>query len=200
MIYLAPIGFDPSHIIAGIVEEGISEDDRVVLITPEANLEEQRFREARQEVDSFLETVGKATIETLTVDHTAFEESIITIARFIEEQDEPITLNASQAAREILLATVVAAMIQREEIESVTVFSDVDRQNIEADLPFSVSITENQEAVLAELTEEMKLSELAETLGIDKSTASRRINKMRDDHLIEEMTIVDGAKAEKEKG
>jgi CRISPR locus-related DNA-binding protein len=185
VIHLTPIGFDPSHIVAGIVEEGISEDDTVLLLTPEANLDEQRFKEARQEVENFLETIGGAQLDTVTVDHTDFGSTTLEISRLIAEQDEPIFLNASQAAREILLPTVVAAIMQRERIDDILLYSDVDRQSLDADLPFPVELTDAHQQILGLLADKTTIGELAEELDIDKSTVSRKITAMEEKHLVQ---------------
>lgn len=192
MIYLTPFGYDPSHVLSGIVEKGITEKDTVVLVVPETNLEQERFKESKREIENFLETIKNPKLEILTVNHQNFESAVLKITEFISKKEEKIFLNASQAAREVLLSTVIAALFQREKIEDFIIFSNVDRKNIDAELPKPVNMTENQKEHLKAIEEGSTVTKLAKEKGWDKSTASRRVKKLNELNLVK--TEKDGRK------
>ncbi|MDY6788407.1 MAG: CRISPR-associated CARF protein Csa3 [Candidatus Nanohaloarchaea archaeon] len=192
MIYLTPFGYDPSHVISGIVEKGITDQDTVVLVIPEKNLGDSQFKGGKQEIEKFLDQVGKPDLEILSVDHSNFQEATLEISNFISEAGEKIFLNASQAAREILIATLLACLFQRDKIEDFTIYSNVDRKNLDAELPYPVKLTGDQKNLLKTIQEGITISELAEKLDMDKSTASRRIKKLKENHLVR--TEKDGRK------
>jgi len=188
MLYLTPLGYDPSHVISGLVECGVEDDDRVVLVIPETNTGQERYETARQEVEQFLDRVSRADLEVLPVDHTDFEAATLDIAAFIAEQDDEIFLNASQAAREILLATVLACLFRREQVADIVIYSNVDRSNLDAALPFPATVSDSDRDRLASIEEGMSIGEFADARGIDKSTASRRIKSLREQQLIDTTT------------
>jgi len=184
MIYLAPFGFDPSHIISGIAEKGVSEEDKVILIVPEKNTEREEYRQGKKELEKFLDRVGDPALEIVEIDHRKFEEAVVKITKTINAQKEPITLCASQAAREVLLATFIAGMYQRQKIGDVLIFSNVDRRNLEARLPCIVELSDSDKEILQKIEEGEAVNELAEILGVDKSTASRKVKKLEKKDLI----------------
>lgn len=185
MIYLAPFGFDTRHVVSSIVEHGISDDDRVVIVAPETNKGDERFESSREKVRQLLADVGDAAFETLFVDHIDFRSTTLEIASFIAEQEDDIFLNASNGAREILLATIFAGMFQREHIAGFDIYSDVDETNIGAELPFPVSVNEDEQQLLRAVSEDITLQELADTLGLEYSTASRRVKRLEEKQLLE---------------
>lgn len=185
LIYLTPFGFDPSHVISVIVEKGIKDKDRIVLVIPEVNEEDERFIRGKQEVENTIDRISDANIDILKVDHKDFEESVLKISKFISEEKGPFCLNASQAAREILIATLMAALFQRNKFEDFVIFSDVDRRNLKnAELPFPVQLSEKEKKIVKKVRRGITVSELAEALNIDNSTASRKINTLEEKNIL----------------
>lgn len=185
MIYLTPFGFDPSHVISGIAENGIKDDDRIVLVIPEENENDERFIRGKQEVENIINSISEAKVEPLKVNHKKFQEAVLIISNFISEQNEKFYLNASQAAREILIATLIASLFQRNKFEDITIFSDVDRSSIDADLPYLREMSENEKHMVAKIEDGITVSQLADKLDVDDSTASRKTQNLENKNIIE---------------
>lgn len=183
MIHLAPFGYDPSHIIAGIVETGIADDDTVTLIIPEGNEDDERHQQAKNKLEDFLANISDATITTLPVNHKAFHDATLAINDYINNADQPITLYASQGAREILVTTLIASLYAQDNIKETLLYSNIDRRNLQAELP-AVTVDEPNHDLLLSIDDGMNIQELADKTGKDKSTVSRHIKRFEEQHLV----------------
>jgi len=181
--YISPIGYDSTRVTRPVISYGLDTDDRIVLLRPELEMDDNRadqaVRDVRQMITQIEPDVG---IELEEVPHDDFERAVCIICELLESYEDDIIVNLSGGARDIFLALCVASIAHIDRVSMILSFSDIDGDVRELELPNLTVDTPAASFSTLEtidgLDRAVSISELTEERGIAKSTVTRHLQQL----------------------
>lgn len=188
--YLSPIGYDSSRVTRTVISNGIESDDRVVLLRPALEMDDNRAAQAVRDVRQMLAQVEpNATVDLHSVPHDNYEQAVRRICDVIEDIEGDIVVNLSGGARDVYLALATATFVYHDRIKQYLSYSDIDGDVRSIRLPKLIVDTPAASfetlAVIEEHDTPMSISELTEIRDIAKSTITRHLQQLEGRQLVE---------------
>lgn len=181
--YVSPIGYDSSRVTRPVISNGLDTDDRIVLLRPALEMDDNRATQALRDVRQMLAQIEPdVTISVVEVPHDDFEGAVIQVCDVLESIDGDIVVNLSGGARELYLALATAAHVYPDRIVAHLAYSDIDGDVRPVNLPnLVVDAPAASFATLAEIVafgRPVSISELTEARDIAKSTITRHLQQL----------------------
>lgn len=188
--YISPIGYDSSRVTRSVIGNGLATDDRIVLLRPALEMDDNRASQAVRDVRQMLSQVEpEVDMDIREVPHDDFEAAVLLICDVFESEDDEVVVNLSGGARDIFLALATASLVYPERVTSYLTYSDIDGEVRQIDLPNLVVDTPDAsfETLVEIYTGErpVSISDLTEARGIAKSTITRHLQQLEARGLVE---------------
>ena len=173
--FVASLGFDPSSIIRLIGERGLSEGDRIVLVT--SAVHHPRAESALRSVEDLVNRINpKVEVEVLRLDEKAFVENIVALTKLVESSENPV-VDVSGGPKMIAFSLFLAACFSGR-VGAVYMTTETTGERIEVPtiaVPRH-ALSDRQAEVLSLLP--ARVSELSRRLGLSKSTVSKVLSSL----------------------
>ncbi|WP_292410771.1 MULTISPECIES: CRISPR-associated CARF protein Csa3 [unclassified Methanoculleus] len=191
-MYVSPLGFDTSHVLALIVKYRIEAEDGITLLM--SNKVDERSESAFRSLTEMIRAIdSRITVKKIQLDHSDFPSMVLACIEAINGplHDRPgasIIVNLSGGPREILVALTIASVGSAPKIARVTSYSDVSRQHSEIDLPYLVPPLQDRELeVLQDIMHfgPTSIAGISSRLQISESSISRYCARLLSNRLID---------------
>jgi len=171
---VATLGFDPSVILKIIGEHGLSDNSKIILITPKTM--HPKAKNAIKEIQNFIEKISSnIKIKILKIEEDKFEDNVIKLKNLLSKLTEPI-IDISGGPRILALTLYIAAGIVEIPLVYLTLETTSNRLKLPTiSIPKS-TLTERQKQILSLLPE--KPIEIAKKLKLSKSAVSRHLKTL----------------------
>jgi len=190
-IFVFNLGFDATHIIARLTSQGISSGDKVLLVLPSQSKSE-RVNVALSSVELFLKQMESrgitAELKKVVVNELSMKDTLVSVYRALSSEEGQIFVELSGGLRILVLATYLAASIKSvyDKSSSVKIITRLESTGSEVEVPpmfFSTKLDFNLLGLLNE--KQLKISQLSDMLGREKSSVSRKIRKYEQMKLVQ---------------
>ena len=188
--YVSPIGYNSTSVTRPVLRGGLESGDRIVLIRPEEETDEQRANEAIADVERLLGEIEPAVeLDLERIPHDEFGTAVLRCGELLTDRDGRIVVNLAGGAREILIPLVVAAIAHADAIDETLLFSDVDGSVTPLDwpaLPTAIpgSADETFRAIAAR-SGRVSVPQLTDRTAQSKSTVTRHVTALEETGLVE---------------
>lgn len=191
--YVSPIGFNTTSVTRAVLDHGIESADKVILVRPATETDDDRAGEAVTDVERLLQEIEPdISVTTRRIPHDNFENAVMACSNLIRKATGEIVVSLSGGARDVLLPLTVATMAHQNDVETTLGYSDIDGQVRELILPnITVTPSEGAQNTLNELKNkgsEVSIPELAEQSDAVKSTITRHVNTLEEEGLVKSRT------------
>lgn len=178
--YVSTIGHHSTRVMRPILNEGIDESDRVVLLRPADDMSEQGA-DAVEDVRKTVRELGPdATVDVAEVTYECFETAVVDCIDVLDAAHGTIIVNFDGGPREVFLPLAIATIARHERVDRTLQFRDIDKKVHELVLPdLMTRIPETTEDTLREiddLASETTLPDLTEETGKARSTIGRHLD------------------------
>ena len=170
--FIATLGFDQSSIVRLIGERGLSDGDKVVLVT--SAVPHPRTENALQSIREFVSRINPSVeVEVLRLDEKALVSNVVILARVIESVENPV-VDASGGPKMIAFSLFLAACFSGVSVVYMTTETTGERIVVPTLTIPKHSLSGRQIEILGLLP--ARVSELSRKLGLSKSTISRTLS------------------------
>ena len=188
-VFFITLGWRPDPVIATFARHRVEHGDKLVLVVPE--FRDERSAEAITRVKEHIK-VANLFVEVELLELPAdFKEAVRRVLKKIEECSGrgEVIINVSGGMRYIILATYTAFLLSKRRNVILDELA-VEGRNINVSLgipPLVRFVPEDKEAEILDilLVREADADEIAEELGIGKSTAWRYLKKFEDMGIVD---------------
>jgi len=191
--FVSPIGFSGNRVTRPIIARGLTAGDEVVLLAPEqadSGAQEQTQQAIHDVEDTLSGVVHQVTVTTRQLSATEFGATVDHISQILVEDPPPVVCLGA-GATDLALPTAIAAFAHHSYVQDVMMFSDLERSGTTPTIPdLTARIPGRTRDVFRALANRMDeppatVSELADAAGRSVSTASRHIDALADEGLVE---------------
>lgn len=187
--YVSPIGYDSSRVTRTVIGHGLETDDRIVLLRPAVEMDDNRASQAVRDVRQMLSQVEPdVRIDLEEIPHDDFEVGVRRICDVLEDIDGELIVNLSGGARDIFLALATASIVHHGRVDRYLSYSDIDGEVRPVNLPDLVVDTPKASfetlAVIESKNGAVSISELTEARDIAKSTITRHLQQLESRGLV----------------
>lgn len=187
---IATLGFDEKFCYRAIIRHGISEGDKIVLLT--ANVVD-RVQKAYEWVKSFIATYGSIDIELIEINARDFTAGVMDVIKVLESlNDYKLIVNLSGGMRILSLIVYAALTLQKFDAEVEVELEDFSDIVAIPKFLFSApsliaGLSDEKVNVLKTIIEEGKIEakKLADRLNKDVTTIRRHLYDLASAGLIE---------------
>lgn len=188
--YISPIGYDSSRVTRSVIDNGLGSDDRIVLLRPAIEMDDNRATQAVRDVRQMLSQVEPSVdVETQQIPHNDFEDAVLQIFDIFDSLPGDIVVNLSGGPRDIFLALATVTHANHDRVSAFLSYSDIDGEVRRISLPNLVVDTPDASfKTLLEIERHngpVSISELTEARDIAKSTITRHLQQLEDRGLVE---------------
>lgn len=189
--YISPIGYDTRRVTQPVINTGIGEDDRIVLLRPAEEADTERADQTITDVRQLLQQVEpncSLSINRIVTD--SFENTVRDCCRVLGDVDDEreIIVSLGGGARDILLPLTIASTVYEPRIDQTLFFSDLDGSVREWALPdVTARVPERTLDVfdlLVTADDWLSLSDLATETDQSKSTVIRHVTALEEENII----------------
>lgn len=190
--YVSPIGYDSRRVTRPVVDVGLSAEDRVILLRPNAETDTERATQAVADVEQLLQKIEPAaetSVERVSTDD--FETTLRECCQILRSipDDRELAVSLGGGARDVLVPLSIASTVLAERIDRTLFFSDLDGSVSEWSLPqFGASIPERTTETFAAIVNAdgwTSLAEIEEKTGQSRSTVIRHVNDLEATNVVE---------------
>lgn len=175
-----------------MVTTGLSDEDRVVLLRPETESDNERAAQAVADVEQLLQEIEpEAECDVTRVPTDSFESTVRDCCRVFADisSESDVIVSLGGGARDVLLPLTVVAVVLARSIDEALFFSDLDSTVRTWPLPELTAriperTTETFEAIVT-ADEWLSLSAIADKTEQSKSTVIRHVNDLQDAGVVE---------------
>jgi CRISPR-associated protein Csa3 len=187
--YLSPIGFNSTSVTRSVLSHGLDTGDRIVLVRPIGEGDQDRANEAVADVERLVSEVEpdvEVTISQVTYDE--FDTAVMECSDLLRAADGELVANLGGGARDVLLPFAIAVLAHLDRVDDVLFFSDIDGRVHEWTLP-SLTAAPSDPAwrtleALAEIGGEASIPDLTDAADASKSTITRHVTELADKQLV----------------
>ncbi|UJG43468.1 MAG: CRISPR locus-related DNA-binding protein [Candidatus Heimdallarchaeum endolithica] len=185
---ITPSGFASKPIISFIVKEGISKEDRIIIIRPKEDEMPRDAKDTLSEIKKFVSLISEdIEIDLKFVDISDFDILLIDLLEIFKNINGEVIVNTYGSVREITIGLTIINLLFKRNISKVYHYSRMDEECFILNLPTIVFPLEGMEKKVLELLESSVINDynsLARALKVSKSTISRIINILNDKKLV----------------
>jgi len=189
-IFIFNLGFDATHIIARLTSQGISTGDKVLVVLPSQSKSE-RVNLALSSVELFLKQMESrgisAELKKIVVNELSMNDTLVSVYRALSSEEGQIFVELSGGLRILVLATYLAASIKSayDKLSNVKIVTRLESTGAEVEVPPMFLPTKLDFELLSSLNgKQLKISQLSDMLGREKSSISRKIRKYEQMKLV----------------
>jgi CRISPR-associated protein Csa3 len=187
--YVSTMGFHETRVTRPVLRHGLDGEDRVVLLTPEADTTEDRTRDAVDYVEDMLHEIAPGvTVTVEPIPHSDFSAAVFECCELIEAAAGDVIVNFGGGAREIFLPLTIAAILDASKIETALQYTDVEQSVREWAVPnLTAPVPTEQWPTLETVQVEgpnVSIPELDDALDTSKSTISRHLSDLASKDLV----------------
>lgn len=188
--YIAPIGYDSTRVTRPVLSSGFGADDRLLVLRPHGQSDDERATEALNDVRRMVTQLEPSfEMDVIEVPFDDFHAAILQCVELVQRAAGEVTVVLGGGARDIYFPLGVAALTQRDTVETILQFSDITGEVRELSIPnFYTEMTDSQRETLVTLSEAsgpITLSNLNEKVGRSKSTIARHVTQFEDAGFVE---------------
>lgn len=183
--YITPIGYDTRRVTRPVIKQGLSDEDRLVLVRPEKETDTERAEQAVADVEQFLQEIEpnyELTVQRVVTD--SFEDTVRECCELLDAVDpeRKCILSLSGGARDVLLPLAVAALVLPGRVDAALFFSDIDNSVAEWKLPdLTASIPDRARetfAIIESSDDWCTITSIVEQTDQSRSTIIRHVNDL----------------------
>jgi len=190
--YVSPIGYDTRRVTRPVVTTGLSDADRVILLRPDTESDNERAAQAVADVKQLLQEIEpEAECDVTRVSTESFESTVRDCCRVFADisSENDVIVSLGGGARDVLLPLTVVAVVLARSIDKALFFSDLDSTVRTWPLPELTAriperTTETFEAIVR-ADGWLSLSAIADATEQSKSTVIRHVNDLQDAGVVE---------------
>jgi CRISPR-associated protein Csa3 len=191
--FVSPIGFSGNRVTRPIIARGLTAGDEVVLLSPkqaDPGAQEQTEQAIHDVKDTLSGVVHQVTVTTQELSTTGFAVTIDRISQILVDDPPPVVCLGA-GATDIALPTAIATFAHHSYVQDVMMFSDLERSGTIPEIPdLTARIPGRTRDVFRALANQegespATVSELADAAGRSVSTASRHVDALADQNLVE---------------
>lgn len=182
------MGYDTSHIMSVLGEEGIEEGSKVFLVLPQKI--DSRQSNSIEDIENYLNSLDfDVFLEEIRLSHD-FQENLKVLNNLFDRLENCV-LSLSGGPRDHLISLIVAAMYSEDQPSKIVFRSDLDSEIREIGLPgIFHDLNDSEQKVLDSLTSNYQPVEVVrEDLDISDSTVRRCLTSLVDQGLIDSSKI-----------
>lgn len=190
--YVSPIGYDSTRITRPVLSHGLDTDDRLVLVRPSLENDEQRAHQAIRDVKQMVTQIEPdIEIERVEIPHDDLTASVGELCEIIDacDRDGEVVVNLSGGPRDLLISLLLATLVHQQGIDAALTYSDIDGEVRQLPVPnLTVDIPEASYQTLrtvADRENPISISELTEARELAKSTVTRHLKQLEDRGLVD---------------
>lgn len=187
--YVSPIGYDSSRVTRTVISHGLDTKDRIVLLRPAVEMDDNRATQAVRDVRQMLSQVEpEIEVDIVELPHDDYRASVSRVCDVLEAAQGELVVNLSGGARDLLIALTTAAIALHDRVSAFLSYSDIDGEVRPLSMPNLVVDTPN--ASFKTLTEieqhndSVSITELTEARDIAKSTITRHLQQLESRGLV----------------
>lgn len=188
--YISVIGYNSTSVTRPVLSNGIDSGDRVVLLRPRDESDDNRAAEAITDIERMLGEI-EPSVETAIerVPHDDFPTAVLDCSDVIRAGTGERIVNLGGGARDVLLPLAMATLVHLNVVDSVLFFSDIDGAVRNWQLP-SITMRPSEQAIrtldeIAGFGEGASIPQLTEATGDSKSTVTRHVTALEDCNAVE---------------
>lgn len=188
--YLSPVGYDSTRVTRPVLSEGIDDGDRIILLRPRNESEDNRAAEAIDDIKRMIRQINPdVTVDICEITHNSFPVAVLECSDLITEIEDRLIVNFGGGPREVYLPVATAVLTHPDAVSKALQFSDLDGSvqeipipQITGSLPDQIIVTLN--AIISQ-DGRIGIPELADQLDKSKSTVSRHIQELEKHDAVE---------------
>ncbi len=194
--YISPIGYDMRRVTQPVINTGLGDGDRLVLLRPGEEADTERADQTITDVGQLLQRVEpNCVIDVDRIRAESFENTVRDCCQVLGnvDTDREIVVSLGGGARDILLPLTIASLLYTARIDRTLFYSDLDGSVREWALPdLTVQVPERTldtfDAIIGS-DDWITLSELATETGQSKSTVIRHVGALEESGVVGSETI-----------
>jgi len=198
-VFIATLGFDEKFVIGGLVRNSISKGDKVFLLTIEPVDEKvlTAYNRVKEFTTNYVKGVEPKLISFPLTSFTDLTRKIIEFLDSILKKKMSLYVNLSGGMRALILSTYNALFFLSKKLTDYEILLNVEvelenRTGIFRTGPgffnlvaFYSDLTKSDLNLLELMSEKSSLKELVEKTGLQPSTVSKKLDKMKKFGLVE---------------
>ncbi|RLE63766.1 MAG: hypothetical protein DRJ38_06795 [Thermoprotei archaeon] len=185
------LGFDISGVVSAITSMPLKSGDKLVFIIPRKD--DDRSIRARRDIENFLRLLSTRGLELeyryLRVNEENIEGILKDLFKLILDSQDEVYLEATGGVRSIVVAMTIAAIVLRDKIKEFHTVAETTGNRVKVPLmPYDIFRLDEVDRQILKLASEsggvVTTPYVEEQLGIPKSTATRRLHKLKEKSLL----------------
>ncbi|RLE85718.1 MAG: hypothetical protein DRJ39_01165 [Thermoprotei archaeon] len=190
-VLIFSLGFDISGVVSALTSMPLKSGDELVFVIPRKDNE--RSIRARGEIENFLRLLStrglRLNYRYLMVNEENIEDILKELFNLITNSSGDIYIEATGGVRSIVVAMTIAAIIFRDKIKEFHTIAETTGNRVKVPLvPYDIFRLDKVDRQILKLAFEcggvITTPYIEEQLEIPKSTATRRLHKLREKGLL----------------
>jgi CRISPR-associated protein Csa3 len=194
--YISPIGYDTRRVTQPVINTGLGEDDRIILLRPGEEADTERADQTIADVRQLLQKVEpNCAISVDRIRTDSFENTVRDCCRVLGDvdPDRETIVSLGGGARDVLLPLTIAALLYAVRIDRTLFYSDLDGSVREWTLPdLTAGVPERTLGTFEAIVEAdgwLSLSEIEAETDQSKSTVIRHVATLEEKGVVDSETI-----------
>lgn len=194
--YISPIGYDTRRVTQPVINTGLGEDDRIILLRPGEEADTERADQTIADVRQLLQKVEpNCAISVDRIRTDSFENTVRDCCRVLGDvdPDREAIVSLGGGARDVLLPLTIAALLYAVRIDRTLFYSDLDGSVREWTLPdLTAGVPERTLGTFEAIVEAdgwLSLSEIEAETDQSKSTVIRHVATLEEKGVVDSETI-----------
>ena len=185
------LGFDISGVVSAITSMPLKSGDKLVFIIPKKD--DERSIRARKDIESFIRLLSTRGLELeygyLRVNEENIEDILKDLFKLISSTRGEVYIEATGGVRSIIVAMTIAAIILKDKVKEFHTVAETTGNRVKVPLiPYDIFRLDELDRQILKLAFEsggiVTTPYIEEQLEIPKSTATRRLHKLKEKGLL----------------